>query len=54
MIDYIIVRLSTDIIQSPEHRNLSLQAALESIVLLKNSPSDSLPLEKPQSICVNI
>lgn len=46
----------SDYIQSPAHRNLSLQAALESIVLLKNSEKNGLPISSSvtYTACVSL
>ena len=46
----------SDYIQSPAHRALSLQAALESIVLLKNSEKNGLPISSSTmyTACVSL
>ena len=42
-----------DVIQSEAHRQLSLRAALESVVLMKNDDLRGLPLKASvQSVCV--
>ena len=46
-----VSRLSLSIIQSQEHRELSLQAAMKSFVLLKND-DNALPMDEVDKVCV--
>ena len=46
-------RLNLSIIQSPEHIELSLQAAMKSFVLLKND-DNALPMDEIDKACVCI
>ena len=42
------------VVQSEEHRNIALEAALETVVLLKNTKEKGLPITKPvKSACVS-
>ena len=44
-----------DFIQSKEHRELALEAAIQSMVLLKNDPSNGLPITSPyKKACVSL
>ena len=46
-------RIKLDVIQSETHRELSLRAALESVVLMKNDDLRGLPLKASvQNVCV--
>ncbi len=43
-----------DFIQSKDHRELALEAAIQSMVLLKNDPSNGLPITLPyKKACVS-
>lgn len=44
--------LNLSVIQSQEHRDLSLKAALESMVLLKNNKTNGLPLGTVDNACL--
>ena len=47
-------RLKIDIIQSDAHRELSLNATLQTFVLLKNAdPPNGLPLGQVDTACVS-
>lgn len=45
-------KISTNCIQSDKHKNISIQAALESIVLIKNNRANGLPNGATHSTCV--
>ena len=45
--------MDLSIIQSPAHIEISLQAAMETIVLLKNDETKGLPLGQVDKACVS-
>ena len=52
MLIFFTFSLNLSVIQSQEHRALSLKAALESMVLLKNNKTNGLPLGTVDNACV--